>query len=167
MEPTCIVLDLDGTLVFSSTKRKSLTKDLCQDISFIGMNGDKKKLWVHKRPGFDTFLKQCFETMIVGVWSMGQPQYVDAVISLFPQKPHFVYNWCDCDRTEDKIFKRLKNIPFDGNAIMIDDNTDVIESCDNVTIYIVPHWTPDKKNDTVLYDLAETLFNKHEPSKEH
>lgn len=150
----CIVLDLDGTLVFASEKKKGIA----ETIKFKDMHGNPMELWVHKRPGFDTFLKTCFESAIVGVWSMGQPGYVEAIVSLFPQKPAFVYNWCDCDRLNGKIFKRLNNIPYEGKIIMIDDKTDILEMCDRVNTFIVPEWHPRDDDDTTLYDLSGLLF---------
>lgn len=149
----CIVFDLDGTLVFSSQK----CKGIAQRISFKDMHGDDMELWIHKRPGFDEILNKCFESMIVGVWSMGQPGYVEAVISLFPQKPAFVYNWCDCDRAKGKIFKRLENIPHRGNILMVDDKIDVLETCERVDTHIVPEWYPRNHGDKTLYDLANLL----------
>ena len=158
----CIVLDLDGTLVFSSERPKGIANN----VSFKDMHGDSMELWIHKRPGFDIFLRKCFESAVVGVWSMGQPGYVEAVVSLFPQKPAFVYSWCDCDRDsrrpQAKIFKRLNNIPHRGKIIMIDDKTDILEMCDRVNTFIVPEWHPRNTNDTTLHDLSVLLFDDSE-----
>lgn len=149
----CIVLDLDGTLVYSSEKKRGEAKS----ISFKDSCGDQSKVWIHKRPGFDAFLQKCFEQCDVGVWSMGQPGYVDAVVSLFPRRPVFVYNWCNCDREGGRIFKRLSSIPHMGNILMVDDKMDILESCDRVRTIIVPEWTPKQSNDTALIDLAAKL----------
>lgn len=185
----CIVLDLDGTLVFSSKKRKNYIFDiskqyvendelLCKkfqilddnfedintdqikshSVKFNNVCGENIELWVYKRPGFDIFLKKCFELTNVGVWSMGQPEYVEAIVSLFPQRPSFVYNWCDCDRGNGKIFKKLDNIPFQGNIIMIDDNINALELCSRIQTYIIPEWHPRQTEDNILYDLLPFLF---------
>src|SRR5580692_7134853 len=108
MTNQCIVLDLDGTLVYASEKNKGNAKE----IEFTDRHGETTKLYLHKRPGFDEFLIKCFQFASVGVFSMGQEGYVEAVISLFPQRPKFVYSWWNCDRANGKIFKRLNNIPF-------------------------------------------------------
>lgn len=84
----CIVLDLDGSLVCSRSKNLGNG----EKITFMNSYGEEEIMWVHKRPGFDMFLQTCFELSTVGVWSMGQPGYVEAVVSLFPQRPTFVYN---------------------------------------------------------------------------
>jgi len=97
--------------------------------------------------------------MKVGVWSMEQPEYVNAIISLFPQKPVFVYNWCNCDRENGKIFKSLDNIPFEGKILMIDDQKECLEICERVDTYIVPEWHPRYQDDVVLYHLLSKLFN--------
>jgi hypothetical protein len=158
----CIVLDLDGTLVYASDKKKGDA----ENITFNDMHGDPMNLWVHKRPGFDTFLRECFRsTSTVGVWSMGQPGYVNAVVSLFPQQPAFVYNWCDCDRdirrSNGIIFKKLDNIPHNGKVIMIDDSKNVLETCDRINTFIVSEWHPRNTDDTVLSDLSVLLFNSN------
>lgn len=149
----CIVLDLDGSLIYSSEENEGEGRL----IKFTDIYGDISELWVHKRPGFDEFLQACFRESIVGVWSMGQPGYVEAVISLFPQKPAFVYNWCNCDRSPGRIFKRLNNIPYSGRILMIDDNRNVLEECERVETVIIPEWTPENKDDQVLYNLIYNL----------
>jgi hypothetical protein len=158
----CLVLDLDGSLV-CSRKRK---KGDAENVSFVDRDGDTTNLWIHKRPGFDLFLSKCFESGNVGVWSMGQPGYVDAIVSLFPHKPAFVYNWCHCDRAKGKIFKRLNNIPHTGKILMIDDKTDILEMCDRVDTYIISEWHHRDNNDTALYDLSDSLFNYNIKGKE-
>lgn len=149
----CIVLDLDGTLVHSSKKKRSNAISL----SFDDSCGDHSQMWISKRPGFDIFLQKCFDQYDVGVWSMGQPGYVEAVVSLFPYRPRFVYNWCNCDRQNGRIFKRLSSIPHSGNILMVDDKSDVLEASERVQTIIVPEWTPKYKNDTVLFDLSSKL----------
>ncbi len=156
MQPyDCIVLDLDGTLVVSDEKQEGNA----EKIVFPDMHGDTMELWVHKRPGFENFLNKCFESAVVGVWSMGQPGYVNAVVDLFPQKPAFVYNWCHCDRSNGKIFKRLNNIPHNGKVIMIDDRIDVLELSDRITTFIVREWDPIFVDDNVLESLSSFLFD--------
>jgi TFIIF-interacting CTD phosphatase-like protein len=151
----CIVLDLDGTLVYTSEDKEGDAID----ISFNDYHGDTIKMWVHKRPGVDEFLRECFNHVKVGVWSMGQSGYVNAVVKeLFPETPIFVYNWWDCDRKDGKIFKRLNNIPYNGNILMIDDKTDILEMCERINTFIVPEWQADEYEDTVLYDLVYLLF---------
>lgn len=121
------------------------------------MHGDDTELWVHKRPGFDTFLQRCFREGDVGVWSRGQPGYVEAVVNLFPEKPKFVYNWCHCDREKGKIFKRLNSIPHDGRIIMVEDDISNVELCDRISIIIVSEWHPKQTEDRVLYELERRL----------
>lgn len=151
----CIVLDLDGTLVYTS----DINEGNGEEISFDDMHGDKISMWVHKRPGFDDFINKCFELGDVGVWSMGQPGYVNAVIKhYFPQSPSFIYNWCHCDRRHSYIYKKLNNIPHLGeNILMIDDDDKKLENCERVKIYNIPEWTPDIIHDTELFKLLSYL----------
>lgn len=150
----CIVLDLDGTLVYSAKRPKGNA----EKIEFPDMHGDPMTLWVHKRPGFDAFLTECFKRFTVGVWSMGQPGYVNAVVNLFPQKPAFVYNWCNCDRNKGKIFKRLSNIPHSGKVVMVEDEQSKLELCERVETIILPEWDPQYVHDQALYNLGAQLF---------
>jgi hypothetical protein len=151
----CIVLDLDGTLICTSEQDEGMGYVL----NFKDMHGDPTTCWVHLRPGFDNFIKKCFEVSTVGVWSMGQPGYVEAVVStFFPIKPAFVYNWCHCDRKHSHIFKRLNNIPHIGPQIlMIDDDHKKLEYCDRVTTYNITEWTPERHNDEELHNLLNLI----------
>lgn len=150
----CIVFDLDGTLVYTDNKNRGNG----EKINFEDIHGDMTTLWVHKRPYFDELLKHCFEHLVVGVWSMGQPGYVQAVVNLFPQNPRFVYNWCDCDRSNTKIYKNLNNIPYDGNILMVDDNPRALEYSSRVDTYIIKCYHPNNRNDIALKDLLPMLF---------
>lgn len=153
MDYDCIVLDLDGSLVHSSYKNYGSGVKT----SFTDCYGEISHIWVHKRPGFDIFLDKCFEKSVVGVWSMGQPGYVDAIVNLFPRRPHFVYNWCNCDRKPGRIFKRLDSIPHHGSILMIDDNKALLEETPRVSTLIIPKWHPRQPDDKVLYDLASSF----------
>jgi len=141
----CIVLDLDGCLISSSKKNEG-------DgylIRFNNIYGKKKGLWIYKRPGFDDFIKKCFELSNVGVWSLGQPNYVNAVVEkIFPIKPSFVYTWCDCDRTIGRIFKNLNKIPYNYPILMIDDNNDsTIELSPKVKFFLIDSWHHSNKKE--------------------
>ena len=151
----CVVLDLDGSLICSCGKNYGTG----ERITFINSYGEEESMWIHKRPGFDMFLEKCFEHSVVGVWSMGQPGYVEEIVKLFPQKPKFVYNWCNCDREPGRIFKRLDNIPCDGSIVMIDDKRDILQESDRVEIIIIPEWHPRNVTDNTLYSLISKLYN--------
>lgn len=156
----CVGLDLDDSLIYSSEEDEGNGIN----IDYINVYGETENIWVHKRPGFDLFLNQCFRHMKVGVWSRGQPGYVNAVVKLFPQEPLFVYNFTHCDRHKGHVFKRLNNIPYDGKILMIDDRPDILESSDKVDIYIIPCWTPNETNDRELFKIANYIFNNNHGS---
>lgn len=149
----CIVLDLDGTLIASSHKNRGdgiFT-------TYLDYDGSVDTVWIHKRPGFDLFLETCFKLYTVGVWSMGQPDYVDAVVKLFPRSPAFIYNWTHCDRDSTRVFKRLEQIPCSGNILMVDDKLDILEISDRIDTLIVPEWIPQQHGDNILLDLINQL----------
>lgn len=151
----CIVLDLDGALVVTHEREKPNTIE----ITFEDMYRRTTTMWISKRPGLDELLAECFEKAIVGVWSMGQPRYVDAVVqAVFPRSPHFVYNWCHCDRTPGRIFKNLDSLPNHGSTVMVDDRSDVLELSPRVETIIIGTWSPRQTRDKTLFHLANVLF---------
>lgn len=145
-----IVLDLDGTLIYSSNKNKGQGIQ----IKFKNVYKQEDILWVHLRPGFYDFLEFLYQHKCkIGIWSMGQPGYVEAITKLFPYPPHFIYNWCNCDRSNCKIFKDLNKIPHNGKILMIDDKQDILKISERVNTYIIPEWKPKNINDNYLYQI--------------
>ncbi len=118
--PKVIVLDLDETLIHTSTEddMSSLYRmgiltdpqkiDLRQRIFFIEIDdavgkrgyGDHEKMWAIKRPNLDEFLDFCFQYFdLVIVWSAGADRYVHSVVdNIFRDhpEPHVVYGRSEC-----------------------------------------------------------------------
>ncbi len=140
----CVVLDIDQTLVYTTMENYT---ERCIKMDILGMHGENMEVFVQKRPGLDKFLNHCFEHCKVGVWSAGQPSYVESIVNtFFPQTPIFVYNWCHCNRDSKRlgsmVFKKLEHIPYVGKILMIDDRMTVLDVCDRVDTYIITPWEP-------------------------
>lgn len=146
---TCIVLDIDGTLVDTTSYR--VDGAIRKKFTLPG-HDDEFSYWISLRPGFKQFLTRCFETGIVGVWSLGRRSYVAKVVALFPEKPSFV-------RTREDtpcVCKDLNQLK-DAKIIMIDDHPENIIKSANATVVPVSHWHWNQKDDHALYDLCEHL----------
>ena len=153
-----LVFDLDETLVAHVKRKRS---DFTINFPAWDSNDDKDVDKVMKhikiRPGTKELLAYCTEKYQIGIWSMGQPNYVNAIVEkLFPDiKPLFVFNWTNCYRDSCHIYKRLEWCPTPlAETYIIDDNDDVV--------YETDHRIPIKafygnKNDHQLFDLILTL----------
>jgi len=143
----CIVLDLDETLVHSSTemnkfKELNLTNDpkisdIKQRSYLISLNDKNQKfeLWGITRPHLKEFLNFCFSYFrIVAVWSAGKAKYVEAIVDLIfrdIQPPHVVYNYDHCDfndknQIQKPLLKMISNEPGLSNYMSLD-NTFAID----------------------------------------
>ena len=136
-----IVLDIDGTLsmTIDTDEYNSLESNIQKYFSKIVyepyQNKDiTREAWVMPRPHLSEFLNYCFEHYHVGIWSIGQPSYVSAVVKyLFTDyEPIFIYNFTNCERNfKDGIrfTKPLSKSPAKG-GIIIEDNLDVVDHLD-------------------------------------
>ena len=151
-----IILDLDASLIHACRERNP-------DASYISFSTTSSdyicEYWVHKRPGFDLFLETCFKYANVGVWSTGTKEYVDAVVSLFPETPELIYSRNDCDMDNGVRVKILDKIPYKGKIVMIDDRSDVLKKTDRIDTIVIPPWDYAQKDDRILYHLLPLLFD--------
>lgn len=158
----CIVLDLDQTLVCDSecdcnyNCNCNLDNDVV-NINFEDSHGDYITLKMLKRPGFDIFIKFCFSIGKVGIWSMGQPNYVKEIVKLINCDLSFVYDWRSCDRQREKIYKNLDIIPHNGNIIMIDDSPKTIKYTKTlINFQKIKRWDGNN-SDTELFKMIDII----------
>jgi len=139
-----IVFDIDGTLstTIDHDEYNSLTESDKEYFSSIQYkqfeNRDIiKEAWVMPRPHLKELLNFCFEHFRVGVWSVGQPGYVDSIVQhLFKDNgPEFIYNFTHCSREYNpiRIYKPLLNSPAKGGYI-IEDSPECIDTNDRSII---------------------------------
>jgi hypothetical protein len=147
-----IVLDLDGTVVKTVDYKPSVKfNDVYQVTFFSEIENKTKTMWVMLRRSMIDFIKSLsFNGHQIGIWSAGQPNYVNTISNLLHEltnvKLEFVYNWTHCHRHScGKIFKPLSECPnYHSRIILIDD------SCSNVNphhhddghMILIPRYNP-------------------------
>ena len=137
-----LILDLDETLLFSSTQ--SLERK--EDFKVAGY-------YVYLRPGLDTFLKFCFINYDVAVWTSSSSDYAELVIkNIFQDSSKLKFIWSrerctqkyNHERNQYYWIKNLikvKRIGFDlTSVIMIDDSPEKLERNYGNHIYITPYY---------------------------
>lgn len=159
-----IILDIDETLVRT---RKNLSKNgrnnnLFLPLTYKSMDGfDDVTSWTQKRPGLDVFLNYCLQNFNVGIWSAGQPNYVNTVVqNLFQDfeiQPQFIYNWMDCMKEKGHVRKPLAwtKCPLDI-TLLIENNDENVSVQDVDNVVIVPSFRG-SMYDTVLIEIMNWL----------
>jgi TFIIF-interacting CTD phosphatase-like protein len=167
---TCVVLDLDETLVHSSSKGvtemkkvKDTMKEAGQMDRYYEFKLGKETYWGLKRPYYKSFLRWCRSQFdIVAVWTAGDTDYADEIVSkVFERRPPIVWSRPNCVRANgiyykpmDKFFRAFPDIDRD-NTVIIDDRADIAEYNEDILIEI-PRFKPAKP---LLFDntLISTL----------
>ena len=166
-----IVLDVDNTLIYaveeedeSEIKEYPLLEH--HHISIMKRRGDVTGINIYLRPNVREFLSILCSQYKVGIWSLGQPEYVSAIAEVLDvgtqtfnvkatNKCHFIYNWTHAYRQEYKIFKPLRLSPFKNiKTLIIEDNISVCEAGDP---YIIVPSFEGESNDTILKGLLHSM----------
>jgi len=127
-----LILDLDETLVHSSTKLKKFGIDY--DFTF-------DKYFVYKRPFLKQFLEYCLSNFQVAVWSSASEEYVNYIVSkIFPNPEKLIFIWakdkCTIKFSENekysaffhgpyylKNLRKIKRKGYDLKKVIVIDNT--------------------------------------------
>jgi len=140
MTKTCIILDLDLTLISTQDSIDSLydlkimsdpnllelrRRTYHLTIDYVEKNEPPSiyHFWGVTRPYLEDFLKFCFSYFnIVAVWSAGTRPYVEAIVDhifkdLYPIKPHIVFTRDDCVKNakgkyEKPLIKMIESHPI-------------------------------------------------------
>jgi TFIIF-interacting CTD phosphatase-like protein len=142
-----LVVDLDSTLIFTSLDMSKLDSLLLKlgkshpllnriyrfdliDVVDVAGTGSITHMWGVFRP----YLKEFFDFSSryfrkIHVWSAGRFKYVHAMIDYIFEmsdlKPHDVYTWQDCIRTDRNIVKPLEDMKYDlSKTFVLDDRYD-------------------------------------------
>lgn len=158
-----IVLDLDHTLVHVVEAPIINKSTVCTPIkvNFQSLSSNQdQEMYVYLRPGIEEFLQFVTEHYNVGIWSVGQPDYVATIAKLLKlgtqYRVNFIYNWTNCKRKNFKISKPIQDSPFkDEPSIIIEDTIDFCEPEDKYII--VPRFKATDINDKILYTLCDLL----------
>lgn len=128
MEPSqkkiLLILDLDETLIFSTSNKIAKQEDSTIDEYFV-----------YKRPGLDLFLNTILADFEIAVWTSSTEDYAEELIKkIFPQDYplSFVYGRSKCtltflreqnDYTYSKNLKKLKRKNYNLEKILIIDDS--------------------------------------------
>jgi RNA polymerase II subunit A small phosphatase-like protein len=141
-----LVLDLDETLIYASTR------PLPQGAGcMIG------PYFVYKRPHVDTFITGCFEIFDVAVWTSSSPAYAAGVVgALFPRPPAFIWasdrctlqiDWETREQCHLKKLAKLKRHGYDlARVITVDDSPEKHAQNYGNLVRVIP-WTGDPEDD--------------------
>lgn len=126
----CIVLDIDETLVHTSTNFNAYSSydkykyaDRIFKYTIDGFN-----YWSIKRPYLSMFLNFCFDYFkIVGIWSLGEERYVNKIVEVITKDtrtPHVVFSRNDAEGMTKPLVKLYGKFP----GIMKETNTFVVDN---------------------------------------
>ena len=167
-----VVLDVDNTLVYSTDTTTSDTKYNLStldsyNISFRSYdNYEDTTMTVYLRPYVKQFISTLCMKYKVGIWSMGQPNYISEISKILDigtdvinltskHKVSFIYDWTHCIREKQRIYKPLKECPFKNTSSFIIE--DKVSSCDyNDPQFIIQPFYGNPK-DTSLFDFIQTI----------
>lgn len=155
-----LVLDVDETLVFSSTEMYSPT---CVELSAGGA-----KFYTSFRPGAKSFLEYVAKNFECWVWSTGQLPYLNAIFDYLGISGFTIWGREQCVRTDqnssEPYEKPLRKITKDLTQIVIIDNTPSVFAKTPQNGIFTHTWRGDP-NDTELEHLSYYLdWLKEQPS---
>lgn len=123
-----LMLDLDGTLIFTGSSEKPLSSKLT-------ING--KVLYVQQRPHLNEFLVEVLKTFNVGIFTSSKQDYADQVIKVIgmdkaiPKHMRFYRNHCSV--VNGNYMKMLSIVEADlRNVLILDNRPEVIVDKRNV-----------------------------------
>ena len=154
-----LVLDIDGTLIYSVPGYKQL-----EDYDFDILDNEFK---IKMRPNLLKFLEKCYELFDIAIWTAATKNYAEAIVeNIFIKKPEFVFHKDHCtfisqgSYSDDKItIKDLKKIKSHNikDIIILDDNEETFGLNKENGIYIKEFLG--ELNDNELLKIIEKLEN--------
>lgn len=136
-----VVFDIDGTLTMTidPEEYEDLDSNLKEHFKpFYYKPFERRDIireaWVMRRPYLDKLLKFSFDNFRIGIWSIGQPGYVKAMVDLIfdGYSPEFVYDFTHCVREYNplRFYKPLSQSPAKEGHI-VEDSPEVVDKKDN------------------------------------
>ena len=135
---SCLVLDIDGTLLGSSTTNNSAHRNKYKT------HDGESTVYCYIRPGTKRFLKKCRKIFdVVGIWSHGTKEWVEACIKHLKLPPKF-FNFVMCRQHPGDWTKPLRWIHKKYNTtpertVMLDDTPEVVTP-NKENVIIVPYY---------------------------
>jgi len=153
-----LVLDLDETLVHSTTKEVS-KYDMC---IHVALNGVSCTFYVIKRPNVEKFLQEVSKWYEVVVFTASLKDYADPVVDqLDPKgvvKKRYFRDSCKLNK-EGYYVKNLSVVNPDLSRVIIVDNSPVAYSMNKENAIAISDWVGDNSGDQALQKLLPFLKN--------
>ena len=159
--PKLLLLDLDETLVYSTTKPLSYTASF-----------QYQKYHVYKRPKLDWFIRSSSEKFNIGVWSAADEDYVANICQkIFPNDIQLKIMWSQywCKQELDKFsnqtiyvkdFQAINRLGLDvKNVLLLDDKVHTSQVGNNSILQIKPFKgaLDDNELDVVFNQILKSL----------
>jgi RNA polymerase II subunit A small phosphatase-like protein/CTD nuclear envelope phosphatase 1 len=154
-----LVLDLDETLIHSSSSAQDIAVDFTIDVE---IEGYRCLMYVSKRPHLEHFLTEAAKHFELVVFTASLKPYADMVIEhIDPQRlitRRYFRNSCD-PLPQGGFVKNLTIVEPDLKSVMIIDNSPIAYSWHRDNAIPISDWwgTQSNTNDTALLDLVPFL----------
>jgi len=151
-----IVLDLDETLIHSCSKEPAHYDHL---INFRD-NGQSYRMYIQKRPGVDTFLKELSKMFEICIFTASTKEYADPIIDKLsisiPHSHRFYRNHCTIK--SGMYIKDLSRFNRPISSILLIDNSPVSVKFQPENGIICKTWTGGRNDRELTSRLLPTLF---------
>jgi TFIIF-interacting CTD phosphatase-like protein len=147
-----LILDLDETLVYGTTKPLARREDFLVS-----------EYYIYKRPGLEEFLKFCLEHFDTAIWTSASRLYAEGIVkALFPEpdKLKFIWSRERCSYKYDhemreshwiKNLKKVKKLGYElGQIIMVDDTAEKMVRNYGNHILVSPYTGSEDDNELAL-----------------
>lgn len=144
-----LLLDLDGTLIYTSPKATDKA---------VKISVDGKTIFVNKRPHLAKFIEEANKMYILGVYTSSIEDYADKVVKILelekviPKKMRFYRNTCENIRGDYR--KRVSRIEADlRNVLLLDNRPEMVT--DRKNILGIRSWNGEEDDEELIRSLEK------------
>ena len=155
-----LLLDLDGTLVYSSTLSISV-HDRTPSFSINDEYWGKENIYTNVRPHVNTFLETMYQHYEIAVFTAGIKSYAEGVVAMLDPKRKFisnVYSREDCVKCD---YGHVKPISKLGRSLK---DVVIVDDCVGMLSFDIDNYVPiiefqdGRDNDEELLELSDFLI---------
>eukprot|EP00163_Fabomonas_tropica_P016630 TRINITY_DN29748_c0_g1_i1.p1 TRINITY_DN29748_c0_g1~~TRINITY_DN29748_c0_g1_i1.p1 ORF type:complete len:299 (-),score=24.16 TRINITY_DN29748_c0_g1_i1:109-1005(-) len=152
-----LVLDLDETLVHSTTKRQTIDTSDCH--IHVVINNAMQTYFVYKRPYLDIFLHEVCKWYDVVIFTASLQRYADPVIDHIDREQRVKkrYFRSHCTQVGEAFIKDITKLGQHPKHTIIIDNSPVAYSYNQDVALPIKGWYNDNDDDTELLDMLPFL----------